>query len=120
MSGAQFYGVTTTGIFCRFGCPSKTPRPENVVFFETSTEARELGFRSCKRCRPDHETSPTEAFGTFVVTQMLAVAIAHPHARIEDIAQGLALSRRQLERVVRSSTGLSPRALIQSQVTQTL
>lgn len=114
MGKAQFYGVTTTGIFCRFGCPSRTPRPENVVLFERVSEASAQGFRSCKRCRPDHVASPTQAFEGFVVAQVLAVAQTHPHTRIEDIARRLALSKRQLERVVRRTTGFSPRAYIQS------
>lgn len=112
MGRPQLYGVTTTGIFCRFGCPSKTPRPENVVLFTNVAEATKAGFRSCKRCRPDHETSPTQAFNTFVVTQVLAMAQVHPHSRIEDIAKTLALSKRQLERIIHTATGLSPRAYI--------
>lgn len=116
MGRAKFYGVTTTGIFCRFGCPSRTPRPEHVVLFESPTEATDSGFRSCKRCRPDRTTSPTQAFETFVVTQVLAVAYAHPHSRIEDIATTLALSKRQLERVIQRATGMSPRAFIQSTI----
>lgn len=53
-----------------------------------------------------------------MVAQVLAVAQAHPHTRIEDIARRIALSKRQLERVVRKTTGLSPRAYIQSTIAQ--
>jgi len=48
-----FYGVKTTGIFCRPSCKSKIPRQENVLFFDTSKDALKYGFRPCKRCRPD-------------------------------------------------------------------
>ncbi|SNT04127.1 AraC family transcriptional regulator, regulatory protein of adaptative response / methylphosphotriester-DNA alkyltransferase methyltransferase [Anaerovirgula multivorans] len=48
-----FYGVKTTGIFCRSSCKSKTPVRDNVTFFDKAAEAIELGFRPCKRCRPD-------------------------------------------------------------------
>jgi AraC family transcriptional regulator of adaptative response/methylated-DNA-[protein]-cysteine methyltransferase len=114
MGRVSFYGVTTTGIFCRFGCPSRTPTPDNVVFFDTVKDATEQGFRACKRCRPDQEVSPHEAFGAFVVTQVIAVAQATPQSRIEDIARGLALSKRQLERIIKATTGLSPRQYIHS------
>ncbi|MDF2886815.1 MAG: transcriptional regulator, AraC family [Lacrimispora sp.] len=51
--GRFFYGVKTTGIFCRPSCKSKSPKRENVLFFDTTEQAVECGLRPCKRCRPD-------------------------------------------------------------------
>lgn len=51
--GIFYYGVKTTGIFCRPSCKSKSPKRENVEFFDTAEQARESGLRPCKRCRPD-------------------------------------------------------------------
>ncbi len=51
--GLFFYGVKTTGIFCRPACRAKTPRRENVVFFADTAQAMAAGFRPCKKCRPD-------------------------------------------------------------------
>lgn len=51
--GKFFYGVKSTGIFCRPSCASKPPNPKNVVFFNSREEAERAGFRPCKRCRPD-------------------------------------------------------------------
>ncbi|MDQ0203216.1 Ada metal-binding domain-containing protein [Pectinatus haikarae] len=48
-----FYGVKTTGIFCRPSCKSKNPKRENIIFFTAEEQARKSGFRPCKRCRPD-------------------------------------------------------------------
>lgn len=45
--------VRTTYIFCRVGCPARTPHRENVRFLDTIDDAREAGFRACKRCHPD-------------------------------------------------------------------
>jgi AraC family transcriptional regulator of adaptative response/methylated-DNA-[protein]-cysteine methyltransferase len=45
-----FYGVTTTGIFCRPGCASRRPLRANVRFFRTAAEAQAAGFRACRRC----------------------------------------------------------------------
>lgn len=50
--GTFYYGVLTTGIFCRPSCASRKPHRDNVVFFEQAEEARQLGFRPCLRCRP--------------------------------------------------------------------
>ena len=47
-----FYGVVTTGVFCRPSCASRRPSRANVRFFATATEAQAAGFRPCKRCKP--------------------------------------------------------------------
>ncbi|MBN1934445.1 MAG: bifunctional DNA-binding transcriptional regulator/O6-methylguanine-DNA methyltransferase Ada [Anaerolineae bacterium] len=52
---AFFYGVTTTGIYCRPGCASRLPKREHVRFFDTCQEAEAAGFRPCKRCTPNVE-----------------------------------------------------------------
>ena len=48
-----FYGVITTGIYCRPGCSAKTPNRENVVIFDSSAEAEQQGYRPCRKCRPE-------------------------------------------------------------------
>lgn len=52
-----FYGVTTTGVFCRPGCSSRRPLRANVRFFRTIEEAQAAGFRPCKKCRPATATA---------------------------------------------------------------
>ena len=37
------YAVQTTGVFCRPSCAARTPKPENVVFFETPADALAAG-----------------------------------------------------------------------------
>jgi methylphosphotriester-DNA--protein-cysteine methyltransferase len=58
--GLAFVCVKTTGIYCRFGCPARTPLRRNVEFRETAAACLAAGFRACKRCRPDQTGSPTE------------------------------------------------------------
>jgi len=38
-SGDFVYAVTTTGVYCRPGCSSRTPRRANVRFFDTGRAA---------------------------------------------------------------------------------
>lgn len=47
----RFIAVTTTGIFCRPGCPAPSPLPGNVERFTTAREALFAGYRACLRCR---------------------------------------------------------------------
>jgi methylphosphotriester-DNA--protein-cysteine methyltransferase len=47
-------GCKTTKIYCRPDCPpGRRTKPENRVMFGSPAEARELGYRACKVCRPD-------------------------------------------------------------------
>jgi AraC family transcriptional regulator of adaptative response/methylated-DNA-[protein]-cysteine methyltransferase len=50
--GKFFYGVVTTGVFCRPSCPSRSPLRKNVRFYLTPKEAEADGLRACLRCRP--------------------------------------------------------------------
>lgn len=50
--GVFYTGVRTTGIFCRPSCRARKPRPENVHFFQTVSEALFAGYRACRRCHP--------------------------------------------------------------------
>lgn len=45
-------GVTSTGIFCRPGCPARLPLRKNCVFFKDASGAIKAGLRPCKRCYP--------------------------------------------------------------------
>jgi methylphosphotriester-DNA--protein-cysteine methyltransferase len=51
------YAVKSTGIYCRPSCKSRDPKPENVAYYATPSDAREAGFRACKRCQPDNATT---------------------------------------------------------------
>jgi AraC family transcriptional regulator of adaptative response/methylated-DNA-[protein]-cysteine methyltransferase len=51
-AGRLWVGVTSTGIFCRPGCPARQPKAENCRWFDSVQACVEAGFRACKRCRP--------------------------------------------------------------------
>ncbi len=50
--GRFFFGVLTTGIFCRPSCAARRPNRENVRFYRTASEAQKQGLRPCRRCHP--------------------------------------------------------------------
>ncbi len=78
--GVFVLGVTSTGIFCRPGCPARTPRRDNVRFFRDASQAEEAGFRACLRCRP------LEARGSEPewIAALLADVEAEPTRRFTD------------------------------------
>lgn len=51
--GQFFYGVKSTGIYCKPSCPSRRPERKNVSFFPTQAAAEAAGFRACLRCEPE-------------------------------------------------------------------
>src|ERR1019366_8992266 len=51
--GRFLVAVTSTGVYCRIGCPSRTPRRDHVRFLPSPAAPRAAGVRACKRCRPD-------------------------------------------------------------------
>jgi AraC family transcriptional regulator of adaptative response/methylated-DNA-[protein]-cysteine methyltransferase len=50
--GEFYFGVVTTGVYCRPSCRSRKPLRKNVRFYATAAEAERDGLRACKRCRP--------------------------------------------------------------------
>jgi AraC family transcriptional regulator of adaptative response / DNA-3-methyladenine glycosylase II len=52
-NGKFMIGVLTTGIYCLPSCTARQPKAENVRIVRTEDEAKALGLRACKRCRPD-------------------------------------------------------------------
>lgn len=51
--GWFYFGVVTTGVYCRPSCRVRKPLRENVRFFAAPAEARAAGLRPCRRCHPD-------------------------------------------------------------------
>ena len=54
-NGKFFYGVVTTGVFCKPSCGSRRPLRRNVRFYDTAEQAVADGLRPCKRCQPDRD-----------------------------------------------------------------
>ncbi len=75
--GVFFVGVKTTGIFCRPGCPARTPKFENCEFYDTAQEALLAGFRPCKRCHP--LSNPNQV--PEIVQKLVDAVEAHPEKK---------------------------------------
>jgi AraC family transcriptional regulator, regulatory protein of adaptative response / methylated-DNA-[protein]-cysteine methyltransferase len=105
MSGnAQFYGVRTTGIYCRAGCKSRRPLQRNVRYFATAADARAAGFRACKRCRPDDAPTIDERIAHAC---RILDASADP-LTLAELGERVGLSPGHLQRRFTAVFGMSP------------
>ena len=109
-SGATFvYGVVTTGVYCRPGCPSRLPRQENVRFFESREEAQRAGFRPCLRCKPDD--APLEKRQAEAIAEACAlIDAAEGKPDFNAIAQAAGMSRHHFNRIFKETAGVTPGA----------
>lgn len=99
------YAVTSTGVFCRSGCPSRTPARENVRFFPTPAAARAAGFRPCRRCHPEELPSDARLAQT-----MAAHLDRNPDRRVSLAELGRLIQRSPFtaQRIFRRTLGLTP------------
>ncbi|OYW31463.1 MAG: adenosine deaminase [Chthoniobacter sp. 12-60-6] len=116
--GVFFTGVTSTGIYCRPICPAKTPRRENCRFFQSAEAAEKAAFRPCLRCRPELAPGSAPVDNAQRIAHLIVQRIDEGHvdegAGLEEIAEDLGLSSRQLRRIVQKELGVSPMELIQT------
>lgn len=117
--GHIFMGVTSTGIYCRPVCRTRTPKFENCRFFASAPAAQEAGFRPCLRCRP--ETAPDVASwrGTFntvgrALNLIAGGALDESKSSVEDLALRLGVGDRHLRRLFQQHLGASPIAVAQT------
>lgn len=103
------YGVQSTGIYCRPGCPSRHPARHNVRFFSTCEEAESQGFRACLRCQPRLQGSRIETHSEAITraAQILREA-ADESISVDSVARAVGLSRFALLRGFQRVLGVTP------------
>lgn len=104
--GRFYYGVLTTGVFCRPGCASRRPRRENTRFFSSIEAATEAGFRACQRCRPSAAPELNS------VTRMCAY-LEHRLDRqvtLSELGKAAGVSPFTAQRAFKKAIGVSPSA----------
>jgi AraC family transcriptional regulator, regulatory protein of adaptative response / DNA-3-methyladenine glycosylase II len=114
--------VTTTGIYCRPSCPAVTPKPQNVAFYPTAAAAHRLGFRACRRCRPDAAPgSPEWDTRADVVGRAMRLIADGTVDRegVTGLASRVGYGARHLTRMLNEEVGAGPLALARAQRAQT-
>jgi len=99
-----FYGVETTGVFCRPSCSSRRPLRANVRFFHTAADAKAAGFRACKRCRPTATAwgSPLDKIRSHIERNL------DRHVSLEELGRAASLSPFTVQRLFKHAMGVSP------------
>ncbi|MBB6403274.1 AlkA N-terminal domain-containing protein [Arthrobacter sp. AZCC_0090] len=120
--GQFFTAVRSTGIYCRPSCPARTPKAENVTFYETSAAAHEAGYRACKRCLPE-AVPGTPAWNLRSDVAGRAMRLINDGAisrvGVEGLATRLGYSSRQLNRILSHELGAGPLSLARASRAQT-
>ncbi|UFJ40756.1 helix-turn-helix domain-containing protein [Brevibacillus humidisoli] len=106
--GQFYYGLVTTGVFCRPSCRSRTPKRDHVRIFYHPDEARQSGLRPCKRCRPEELDwrSPEEELAKKLVG--LITDCYHETLTLADMSQRLFVSPFYLQRCFTRVMKMSP------------
>ena len=106
--GDFYYSVATTGIYCRPSCPSRTANPKNVRFHDSIADAEAMGFRACKRCRPDQATADVQNAET-VARICRLIERAEEIPPLDVLAKAAGLSPGYFHRVFKAVTGVTPK-----------
>lgn len=106
--GELWYSVSTTGVYCRPSCPSRTANPKNVTLHDTLKSARATGFRPCKRCNPDGLSSEAEN-ATLVAKACRIIEESEEEPSLEALADAVGRSPSYFHRVFKATTGLTPK-----------
>lgn len=106
-----FYGVRTTGIFCRPSCGARRPSRKNVRFFDSSAAAMLAGFRPCLRCGPNqNETVADDTHTQQVLAMLRFIEASQTPPKLNLIAAAAGLSPSHAHRIFRKAMSVTPKA----------
>src|SRR6476646_1385202 len=89
--GHFWYSVSTTGVYCRPSCPSRTANPKNVQLHDSLSSATATGFRPCRRCNPDGPSVEAENI-TLVAKVCRIIEASEEEPSLEELAGAVGLS----------------------------
>src|SRR5579884_4305594 len=105
--GRWYFGVMTTGVYCRPSCAARTPQRRNVRFFESPQAAEAAGLRPCKRCRPldsrDAVAERMQAICRYIE------AHSDEALPLETLASRAQMSRYHFQRTFKALVGVTPK-----------
>jgi AraC family transcriptional regulator, regulatory protein of adaptative response / methylated-DNA-[protein]-cysteine methyltransferase len=112
--GQFFFGVLTTGIFCRPSCPARRPLRKNIRFYKTAIEAIADNLRPCLRCHPlvtgrDDSTQRR----IYALCDFIRKNSSEP-LNLVQLGQKARLSPFHLQRTFKAVVGVTPRQYLEA------
>jgi methylphosphotriester-DNA--protein-cysteine methyltransferase len=115
-SNAFVYTVSSTGIYCRPTCPARLARRANVGFYDRASEAAALGYRPCKRCKPEIACGRPEDAAVTAVKAFIAAENGSPkYNTLKEMADQVGLSKWHFHRTFVKVAGITPGEWIKQQ-----
>ena len=111
--GEFFFGVTSTGVYCRPSCAAKRPRRENVAFFLRLEDAEKAGFRACLRCKPRSASRNPQADAIKRICRYIEQHLDEP-ITLDRLSSAFGMSPFHLQRTFKKVVGITPRAYADS------
>lgn len=106
--GKIYYGVATTGVYCRPSCSARLPNRQNVTFHASCKAAEEAGLRPCKRCKPG-EASLHDRYAAKVAEACRLIETAEEAPSLKTLAGLIGLSPYHFHRIFKAMAGLTPK-----------
>ncbi len=100
--GKIYYGVITTGVFCKPSCAARPALIENMRIFYDVDGAEKAGLRACKKCNPK-DLNPLLAIKTYIENH------ADEVISLDNLAERSGLSPHHLQRKFKKQFGISPK-----------
>jgi len=112
--GQFYFGVLTTGVYCRPSCAARQPLRKNVRFYKTPQDAERDGLRPCLRCHP-LAAAGADPY-TERVRELCRYIDSHSgeSLHLRDLARHAGLSSFHLHRTFKAIMGLTPRQYLEA------
>ena len=106
---AFVYTVSSTGIYCRPTCPARVARRANVGFCNDASEAAALGYRPCRRCKPELvEGQPEDAAVMAIKNFVTSPDAGRKFQTLRQMADQAGLSKWHFHRTFTKVIGITP------------
>src|SRR5436305_10236714 len=112
--GRFYFGVVTTGVYCRPSCPARRPRRENVRFYEAPAAAERDGLRACLRCHPTESEGALREKMTALCDFIRGAAQLGDPVTLDVLCRRAGMTPFRLQRAFRAAVGVTPRQYLQA------
>ena len=112
--GKFFFGVVTTGVYCRPSCAARLPLRRNIRFFENPLDAERQGLRPCLRCHP--LAARGEEPNADRIRKICRYIEMHSDTPLKaaDLARRAGLSPFHFQRSFKAIAGVTPRQYVEA------